>query len=225
MKFGKVLIADDEAEIRELLRLYLEKEGYDIVEAVNGEEALRILQEDSGIGIVLLDIMMPKIDGFHVLKRIREERNLPVVILSAKTEDSDKILGLDLGADDYIAKPFRPRELISRIHSVLRRYGKVQSVLEYEDVRVDVLNGTVRKGGQEVLLSALEYRLLLIFLGNQGTVLTRNRLLEEIWDVAGEFVNDNTLTVYIKRLREKIETDIQEPRIIRTVRGIGYRCG
>ena len=127
------------------------------------------------------------------------------------------------GADDYIAKPFRPRELISRIKSVLRRYGKVQSVLEIGKVRADTEKGVVYKDGREIPLSAMEYRLLLVFLNNRGKILSRARLLEEIWDVAGDYVNDNTLTVYIKRLREKIEDNPQEPELIKTVRGIGYR--
>jgi len=129
-----------------------------------------------------------------------------------------------MGADDYISKPFRPRELISRMKGVLRRCGRTQAVLELGDVRVDTLGGTVTKNGQEIILSALEYRLLLIFINNKGIVLTRNKLLEEIWDAAGEYVNDNTLTVYIKRLRQKIEDDPQEPVLIRTVRGMGYRA-
>ena len=129
-----------------------------------------------------------------------------------------------MGADDYISKPFRPRELISRMKGVLRRCGRTQSVLELGDVRVDTLGGTVTKNGQEIILSALEYRLLLVFINNKGIVLTRNKLLEEIWDAAGEYVNDNTLTVYIKRLRQKIEDDPQEPVLIRTIRGMGYRA-
>ena len=131
---------------------------------------------------------------------------------------------MGLGADDYIGKPFRPRELVSRIRSVLRRCGKAQNIIELGDVTIDTAGGTVRKEGQELFLSALEYRLLLVFANHKGNVLSRNQLLEEIWDVAGEFVNDNTLTVYIKRLREKIETDAANPTIIKTVRGLGYRA-
>lgn len=133
--------------------------------------------------------------------------------------------GFDLGADDYIAKPFRPRELISRIKNVLRRYHRLGNILEYGGITVDTVKGVVTRGGEELLLSALEYRLLLVFFNNKGMVLSRNKLLEEIWNIAGEFVNDNTLTVYIKRLREKIERDPQNPEIIRTVRGLGYRLG
>ena len=128
-----------------------------------------------------------------------------------------------MGADDYISKPFRPRELVSRINRVLRRTGKVQAVLEAGGISIDTTRGVVRRDGEEIFLSALEYRLLLVFFNNKGVLLSRDRLLEEIWDVAGEFVNDNTLTVYIKRLREKIEEDPAKPRIIQTVRGMGYR--
>ena len=133
--------------------------------------------------------------------------------------------GLNLGADDNISKPFRPRELVSRIHNILRRYGKTNTIMEYKNLSVDVVKATVRKDGQEIMLSALEYRLLLYFISNQGIVLSRARLLEALWDIAGEFVNDNTLTVYIKRLREKIEEDPQNPLLIKTVRGLGYKMG
>ena len=133
--------------------------------------------------------------------------------------------GLDLGADDYISKPFRPRELVSRINNILRRYGKATALLEYKNISVDTVKGTVQKDGQEIFLSALEYRLLLYFLNNQGIVLSRSKLLEALWDIAGEFVNDNTLTVYIKRLREKIEENPQNPLLIKTVRGLGYKMG
>ena len=148
-----------------------------------------------------------------------------MIFLTASEDESSVVTGLDLGADDYIAKPFRPLELISRIKSVLRRSGKTQSVFELGDLRIDSVRGTVHREGQEVFLSALEYRLLLVFINNKGVVLSRQKLLEEIWDIAGEFVNDNTLTVYIKRLREKIEEDPQNPKIIKTIRGIGYKVG
>ena len=133
--------------------------------------------------------------------------------------------GLDIGADDYIEKPYRPRELISRIRSVLRRSGKSQSIISFGNVSIDTEKGIVTKNGSDVFLSALEYRLLLVFLNNPGVILTRNKLLSEIWDIAGDYVNDNTLTVYIKRLRDKIEDDIQNPQIILTVRGLGYKLG
>ena len=146
-----------------------------------------------------------------------------MIFLSASGDEYSVVTGLELGADDYIAKPFRPRELVSRIRSVLRRTGRSQSVLTAGSVRVDTDRASVTKSGKELSLSALEYRLLLVFLNHRGQVLSRAKLLEEIWDVAGDYVNDNTLTVYIKRLRDKLEDDPQEPVLIRTVRGVGYR--
>ncbi len=146
-------------------------------------------------------------------------------MLTAKTTHDAIVNGLEQGADDYIAKPFRPKELVSRIRSVLRRCGKKEKILSLGLIRLDTIRGTVEKNGSELILSALEYRLLLIFLNHKGVVLTRNKLLEELWDIAGDFVNDNTLTVYIKRLREKIEDDPQNPVLIKTVRGIGYKAG
>ena len=149
----------------------------------------------------------------------------PVIFLTASADEFSVVTGLDIGADDYIEKPYRPRELISRIKSVLRRTGKSQSMLTLGNISVDMDKGVVTKNGKDVFLSALEYRLFLVFLNNPGVTLTRNKLLSEIWDIAGDFVNDNTLTVYIKRLREKVEDDIQNPKIILTARGLGYKLG
>ena len=148
-----------------------------------------------------------------------------MIFLTASGDEFSVVTGLDLGADDYIAKPFRPRELVSRINSVLRRCGKSQKLFDIDDIRVDLDKGVVYKNGQDLYLSALEYRLLLAFINSDGRLLTRSRLLEEIWDVAGDFVNDNTLTVYIKRLRDKIEDNPAQPKIIVTVRGMGYKLG
>ena len=155
---------------------------------------------------------------------IKVTSDLPVIFLSASGDEYSVVTGLDLGADDYVGKPFKPRELMSRIRSVLRRCGKTLSTIELGDVHIDTTGGVVQKNGQEIFLSALEYRLLLVFATNKGKVLSRTKLLEEIWDIAGEFVNDNTLTVYIKRLRQKIESEPQNPKIIKTVRGLGYRA-
>ncbi len=156
---------------------------------------------------------------------VKSTTSLPVIFLTASGDEYSVVTGLDLGADDYIAKPFRPRELVSRIHNILRRYGKANALLEYRNLSVDVTRGTVSKDGQEILLSALEYRLLLYFMNNKDIVLSRSQLLDALWDMAGEFVNDNTLTVYIKRLRDKIEEDPQNPVLIKTIRGIGYKMG
>ena len=219
----KILVVDDDTNICELLRLYLTKEGYQVTTANDGEEGLdkfNLVKPD----MVLLDVMMPKMDGLEVCRRIRKLGNTPVMMLTAKGETFDKVLGLELGADDYISKPFRLRELMARIKTVLRRSkGAATEEIRINGLTVRMKEGKVLKNGQEVILTALEYKLLLTFLQNRGRVLSRNMLLESIWDVAGDFVSDNTLSVYIKRLREKIEDDPVEPQIIKTVRGMGYK--
>ena len=173
--------------------------------------------------LVLLDVSLPDGNGFSICAEIKKEYEIPVIFLTASGDEYSVVAGLDMGADDYIAKPFRPRELISRIRSVLRRCKKEQRILSCGDLRVNVSSATVTKGEKELFLSALEYRLLLLLLQNKGQILTRNQLLEEIWDASGEYVNDNTLSVYMKRLREKIEENPQSPRLLHTIRGIGYR--
>ena len=173
-----------------------------------------------------MDIMLPYMVGMEALLRMKETALtllVPVIFLTASGDEYSVVAGLDMGADDFIAKPFRPRELISRIRSVLRRCKKEQRILSCGDLKVNVSSATVTKGEKELFLSALEYRLLLILLQNKGQILTRNQLLEEIWDASGEYVNDNTLSVYMKRLREKIEENPQSPRLLHTIRGIGYR--
>ena len=166
--------------------------------------------------------MLPDGSGYALCTFIRQRLDTPVIMLTAMDDEASVVTGFDLGADDYVTKPFRPMELLSRIKNVLRRSGKNQSVYTFADLRIDTLRAAVTRAGKDVPLSALEYRLLLTFLNHRGEVLSRSRLLEEIWDVAGDFVNDNTLTVYIKRLREKIEEDPAHPDIIKTVRGLGY---
>ncbi len=220
---NRILFVEDDESIIENLRSFLRSQGFE-VEAVRGQtEALERLGED--FDLALLDVSLSDGNGFSLCSQIKRERDLPVIFLTASGDEYSVVTGLELGADDYIAKPFRPRELVSRIRSVLRRCGKSASVLELDGLRVDTERAQVTKNGREVFLSALEYKLLLVFLNNRGVVLSRGRLLEEIWDTAGDFVNDNTLTVYIKRLREKIEDDPQEPTIIKTVRGLGYKVG
>lgn len=223
---NQILLVEDDKEIIKNLTAFLKEEGF-LITAVSGQKAaLEILQEKKEVyDLALLDVSLEDGNGFAVCAAIKDCSDMPVIFLTASGDEYSVVTGLDMGADDYIGKPFRPRELISRIRSVLRRSGKTQSVLELSGIRVDTLSGTVTKNGEEIFLSALEYRLLLVFFNNQGMVLSRSKLLEEIWDVAGEFVNDNTLTVYIKRLRDKIEEDVQEPQIIKTVRGLGYRAG
>jgi len=192
---------------------------------VRGQQAAlkRIEENPEETDIILLDISLADGNGFAVCAAVKEQTQIPVIFLTASGDEYSTVAGLDMGADDYIGKPFRPRELVSRMKNVLRRCGKSNAVLKIGQVRLDTLSGTVTKNGQEIPLSAMEYRLLLVFGNHPGMVLTRAKLLEEIWDAAGEYVNDNTLTVYIKRLREKLEEDPRHPILIKTVRGIGYR--
>ena len=218
----KLLLVEDDQGIVENLTAFLKEEDFE-VEAVNGQkDAIRCLEEKK-YDLMLLDVSLADGNGFAVCAAAKAITDIPVIFLTASGVEYSVVTGLDMGADDYIAKPFRPRELVSRMKSVLRRCGKTNAVFEIGKLSVDTVKGTVLKAGEEVFLSALEYRLLLMFVNHRGEVLSRNRLLEEIWDIAGEFVNDNTLTVYIKRLREKIEDDPQKPIYIKTIRGIGYR--
>ncbi len=221
-----ILLVDDDKSIVTNLSDFLRQEGF-LVTACSGQsQAITLLDEKSaGFDLALLDVSLPDGNGFALCQAIKSACSLPVIFLTASGDEYSVVAGLDLGADDYISKPFRPRELISRIHSVLRRYGKGGAPLEYRALKVDPSRGTVAKGGKELTLSALEYRLLLLFLNNKGVILSRNRLLDELWDMAGEFVNDNTLTVYIKRLREKLEDDPTNPEYIKTIRGLGYKFG
>lgn len=217
----KLLLVEDDTTLRRMLRSFLEGEGFHITEAAGQAEAEGRMSAVP-VDLALVDISLSDGDGFGVCARAKS-LGIPVIFLTASGDEYSVVRGLDMGGDDYIAKPFRPRELVSRIRTVLRRAGKRQSTVSIRNLTVDTDKGTVARDGQEVFLSALEYRLLLIFLNHRGQILSRNRLLEEIWDSAGDFVSDNTLTVYIKRLRDKIEGDPAQPEIIRTVRGLGYR--
>lgn len=209
--------------IIESLTAFLRQEGFCVENAPGQREAEeRLLQ--GGFDLVLLDISLQDGNGFSLCRKIREEYRAPIIFLTASGDEYSVVTGFDLGAEDYIRKPFRPRELVSRIRAVLRRTGKSRLVFDFYGVRVDADKASVSRNGEEIVLSALEYRLLLIFCQNKGNVVTRDKLLSELWDVAGDFVNDNTLTVYIKRLREKIEDDPAKPERIKTVRGIGYRA-
>ena len=218
----RILIVEDDAAIATPLARFLSAEGFRVQTASGQTEALEAIAA-AEFDLVLLDVGLKDGNGFAVCSAVKQRTQSAVIFLSASGDEFSVVTGLDLGADDYIAKPFRPRELVSRIRSVLRRTGKTQSVLTAGAVRVDTDRAFVTKNGQELPLSALEYRLLLVFLTHRGQTLTRAKLLEEIWDVAGDFVNDNTLTVYIKRLRDKISQAGFDPSIIETVRGYGYR--
>lgn len=218
----KILLVEDDRDIVDYLSSFLKNENF-IVEAVAGQrEAIEKL-ETREYDLLLIDISLADGNGYAVCAAAKEKSTAAVIFFTASGDEYSVVTGLDMGADDYINKPFRPRELVSRIRSVLRRTGKSQKLLKEGSITVDTVKGIVYRNGEELALSALEYRLLLIFFNNKGVVLSRGRLLSEIWDVAGEFVNDNTLTVYIKRLREKIEEDPSHPELIKTVRGMGYR--
>ena len=218
----KILLVEDDGQIAAYLGELLRAEGFDTQIAGCKQEASECLLIQA-FDLVLLDVSLPDGNGFSICAEIKKEYEIPVIFLTASGDEYSVVAGLDMGADDYIAKPFRPRELISRIRSVLRRCKKEQRILSCGDLKVNVSSATVTKGEKELFLSALEYRLLLLLLQNKGQILTRNQLLEEIWDASGEYVNDNTLSVYMKRLREKIEENPQSPRLLHTIRGIGYR--
>lgn len=219
---SRILLVEDDKAIVANLTEFLTREGFSVGNASGQTAALAALERER-FDLVLLDISLSDGNGFSVCSAIKSDFHIPVIFLTASGDEYSTVAGFDLGADDYIPKPFRPRELVSRIKNVLRLTGGAGTVMRLGDVLVDTVKGTAVKNGRDLYLSALEYRLLLVFLNNRGAVLSRSWLLESIWDIAGEFVNDNTLTVYIKRLREKIEDDPQNPVIIRTVRGLGYR--
>lgn len=218
----KILLVEDDKGIVSNLTEFLSSEGFNVKSASGQTDALTFLRNES-FDLVLLDISLSDGNGFAVCSAVKSEYGLPVIFLTASGDEFSTVTGFDLGADDYISKPFRPRELVSRIKNILRLTGGAGSVIQIGSVLVDTVRGTASKSGKDLFLSALEYRLLLVFLNNRGIVLSRTQLLESIWDIAGDFVNDNTLTVYIKRLREKIEDNPQNPEIIKTVRGLGYK--
>lgn len=217
----KLLIVEDDPTLIRMLTSFLSDENFYIT-SVTGQRAAAAAMEADKPDLALVDISLAEGNGFAVCANAKE-LGVPVIFLTASSDEFSVVTGLDMGADDYISKPFRPRELVSRIRSVLRRIGKRQSVLNLGDITIDADKGTVTRAGQDLYLSALEYKLLLMLLNNRGQILTRDKLLEEIWDNGGDYVGDNTLTVYIKRLRDKIEQDPQNPVYIKTIRGIGYR--
>ena len=222
-KDQRILLVEDDGGIVWALNEVLRGEGFEVC-AVSGEtEAKRYLEGGSLPDVILLDLSLADGNGFSLFCTVKEKYGVPTIFLTASGDEESVCRGLELGAEDYLPKPFRARELVSRSRSVLRRSTCTRNIVQLENVTVDTDKGTVTKNGAEIALSALEYRILLVFIGNRGRLLSRSRLLEEIWDVGGDFVNDNTLTVYIKRLREKIEDDPQDPHIIKTVRGLGYR--
>ncbi|MCM3634055.1 MULTISPECIES: response regulator transcription factor [Paenibacillus] len=225
----KVLIVEDDRTIAAGLEYSLQQEQYQVTIAHHMKEAEVIIREHyTEFSLYIFDLNLPDGTGYELCKLVKSLHEAPVIFLSAVDEEVNIVMGLDMGADDYITKPFRVRELLSRMKSVLRRYQRSpasRSTITIGDLHIHTVEAKVYKGNQEIILTALEYRLLLIFANHPGQVLSRSQLLERIWDVAGDFVNDNTLTVYIKRLREKLEDDPAQPKFILTVRGLGYKMG
>lgn len=216
------LLEDDDA-IAMGLSYSLENEGYTVTVAKSVSQALEIINQKN-FSMYLLDLTLPDGSGYSVCKRIKEIGDFPVIFLTAYDDEVNVVMGFELGADDYITKPFRLKELLVRIKSVFRRYNNDSGdgKIKVKDLVVNTNEAKVYKNGNEIVLTAMEYRLLLILLNNRGCVLSRTQLLENIWDVAGDFVEDNTLTVYIKRLRDKIEENPTDPEYIKTIRGLGY---
>lgn len=223
----KILLVEDDESIRLGLRYYLEQESYQVLENSTVKEAIRTVEDAPEIDLILLDLNLPDGNGFDLFRTIKEKHDIPVIFLTANDLEVSIVMGLDMGADDYITKPFKARELISRMKAVLRRTkGKQNSnVIQIRDLVIDLEQAKVLKNGVDVMLTALEYKILLILALNPNTVFTREKILADIWDVNEAYVNDNTLTVYIKRIREKIEDDPMHPKIILTVRGVGYKVG
>lgn len=218
-----ILLLEDDNAIGIGLSYSLENEGYSVTVAKTVKQALDIIRSRV-FTLYILDLTLPDGSGYDVCKEIKKQGDYPVIFLTAYDDEVNVVMGLELGADDYISKPFRVKELLARIKTVLRRYNKdtADGIVTVADIKINTNEAKVYKNGSEIILTAMEYRLFLTFINNRGIVLTRQKLLEDIWDVAGDFVNDNTLTVYIKRLRDKIEEDPTQPSIIKTVRGLGY---
>lgn len=219
---SKVLLIEDDPAIVENLSAFLKEEGFEVTSVDGQDKALEQIEAERP-GLILLDVTLAQGNGYSACTAIKSRYDIPIIFLTALGDEFSVVTGLDMGADDYISKPFRPRELVSRMRSVMRRAGKSGKAVHVGNLKIDMEKGVVTRAGEELFLSALEYRLFLVFLNHRGKILSRGQLLEEIWDVVGEYVNDNTLTVYIKRLRDKIEEDPQNPKIIKTVRGLGYR--
>ena len=218
-----LFLLEDDYAIATGLCYSLENEGYSVTHASGVKQAIDIISKEK-FSLYILDLTLPDGSGYDVCKEIKKQVDLPVIFLTAYDDEVNVVMGFEFGADDYISKPFRLKELLVRIKSVLRRYNNetADGVIKFKDLTVNTNEAKVYKNGEEIILTAMEYRLLLILLNNRGKVLSRTQLLENIWDVDGDFVEDNTLTVYIKRLRDKIEEEPNRPLIIKTVRGLGY---
>ncbi|HHY27792.1 MAG TPA: response regulator transcription factor [Desulfitobacterium dehalogenans] len=222
-----ILVCDDDKEIVEAIKIYLTNEGYTIYKAFNGLQALGVIEEQA-IHLVIMDIMMPQMDGIRATMKIREERNIPVIMLSAKSEDTDKIMGLNMGADDYITKPFNPLELIARVKSQLRRYvtlGSLETktnVYQSGGLMIDDESKCVTVDGEEVKLTPVQYKILKLLTANAGRVFSIDQIYENVWNEAA-FSAENTVAVHIRKIREKIEINPKEPKYLKVVWGIGYK--
>lgn len=221
----QILVVEDSVDIYEGLSAFLRDEGFGVTVADTQRSAIAALEkEDADFDLALVDLALPDGNG-TIVYRVAEEYDVPVIFLTAYDDEYTVSKGLDMGAADYIPKPYRKRELLSRINRVLRERGKMNAEIIFGDLRVDTAKGNVYKNGEEIFLSRLEYKLLLYFMNRPGQLRTRDALFNEIWSITGEYITDNTLTVHIKRLREKIEDDPQNPKYIQTVRGMGYKFG
>lgn len=219
----KILIVEDDSTIRSGLKYCLECEGFETLEAGTAKEAKELLTEE--LSCILMDVNLPDENGFDLFKEIHKENETPVIFLTANDLETSIVMGLDMGAEDYVTKPFKTRELVSRIKNVLRRQKQYVDNIRIGNIVIDLKQAKVFKNGEDVQLTALEYKILLVLALNPNTVFSREKILADIWDVNEEYVYDNTLTVYIKRIREKIEDDPSNPTIIETVRGLGYKIG
>lgn len=223
-----ILVVDDEKEIRDLIGIYLSNDGYSVIKVANGVEALNVL-EDEEVDLIILDIMMPIMDGLQACIKIRENKNMPIIMLSAKSEDMDKIMGLTTGADDYVSKPFNPLELIARVKSQLRKYKRLnvieekdESIIEVDDLYINTNTHEIRIGDKDVRLTPREFDILLFIAKNRGIVFSVKRIYEAVWKE--EFMeSDNTVMVHIRKIREKIEENPRKPRFIKTIWGVGYK--
>ena len=226
---AKVLVCDDDKEIVEAIDIYLTQEGYKVFKAYDGQEALEVLKKES-VDLLVIDVMMPRLDGIRATLKIREENNIPIIILSAKSEDADKILGLNVGADDYVTKPFNPLELVARVKSQLRRYTQLGSTAQPAGEKIYATGGLminddlkeVTVDGEPVKLTPIEYNILLLLVRNQGKVFSIDQIYENIWNEDAIGV-DNTVAVHIRHIREKIEINPKEPRYLKVVWGVGYK--
>ncbi|GAA4841261.1 response regulator transcription factor [Paenibacillus vulneris] len=223
-----ILLVDDEKEIIDMLEIYLKNEGYRLLRASDGEQALQVLQKED-VDLIVLDIMMPRMDGIEACLKIREQKNMPIIMLSAKSQDMDKIWGLSSGADDYLSKPFNPLELIARIKSQLRRYtrlnvphAKKEHEIEVDELTINTLTYEVKVQGQEVKLTPREFAILELLARNRGMVWSIEKIYEAVWKEA-YFDSDNTVMVHIRKIREKIEQNPRKPKFIKTVWGVGYK--